>query len=112
MGQANKRGTREERITKKLGLGQRNLNDIKREAGIPLNTEFLGYSVHLESSDEFIMQFEDNEEATKKTWVKTPEIAKTYTSFIDAYDVSQKCPGSIVVGIFDGEKQIWVASVV
>lgn len=109
MGQAKKRGTREERLAQRLGLVERSLDELKRDLGVPADAEFLGYGVHLEESDEFLSEFGDQGSVTRKMWVKTPELAKLYMEFSGAYDMSRKCPGSVVVGIFDSEKQVWVA---
>ena len=40
MGQANKRGTREERLAQKLGLVKRSLEDLKSELNIPADAVF------------------------------------------------------------------------
>ena len=109
MGQAKQRGTREERLAQKLGLVERSLDELKRDLGIPADAEFLGYGVHMEELDEFLSEFSDQGSVTSKMWVKTPELAKLYMEFSGAYDMSRKCPRSVVVGIFDSEKQVWVA---
>lgn len=109
MGQAKQRGTREERLAKRLGLVERTLDDLKRELNIPADAEFLGYGVHLEASDEFLSDYKDQSDVTSKMWAKTPELAKLFEQFSGAYDMTRKCPGAVVVGIFDSEKQVWVA---
>lgn len=109
MGQAKQRGTREERLAQRLGMVERSLDDLKRDIGIPADAEFLGYGVHLEGSDEFLAEFSDKGSVTSKMWAKTPEMAKLYMEFSGAYDMSRQCPGSVVVGIFDSGKQVWVA---
>lgn len=43
MGQAKKRGTREQRLAQRLGLVERSLDDLKRELNIPADADFLGY---------------------------------------------------------------------
>jgi hypothetical protein len=111
MGQAKKRGTREQRIAESLGLRQRPLTDIKKEHGLPDSAEFLGYGVHLPEPDEFLTKFDDDGYMTKKLWAKDPQLAIHYKGFADAYDVSRKCAGSIVVGMFDFGDQIYVAQV-
>lgn len=111
MGQAKQRGTREQRLAQKLGLVERSLDDLKRELNIPAAAEFLGYGVHLESSDEFLSDFEENLDEIRKMWTKKPEHAKLFSEFSGAYDVALKCADSVVVGIFDSESQVWVAVV-
>ncbi|MDC7716589.1 hypothetical protein PQU95_05105 [Vogesella sp. DC21W] len=111
MGQAKKRGSREQRIADALGLNQRTLVDIKKEYGLPATAEFLGYGVHLPVPDEFLAMFEDTAVATKKAWCKNPQAALTMDSFADAYETSRKCRDSTVVGIFDLGDQIYVAQI-
>lgn len=108
MGQAKRRGTREQRLAQKLGRIEKSLEDIKNQFGIPGDAEFLGYAVHLDASDEFLSEFDQSPGVTKKMWAKTPELAKLFMEFADAHDVSRKCAGSAVVAIFDSESQVWV----
>jgi len=109
MGQAKQRGTREERLAQRLGLVERSLDELKRDLNIPADAEFLGYGVHLEKSDEFLSEFREQDGVTSKMWVKMPGMAKIFMEFSGAYDTSRKCSGSVVVGIFDSENQVWVA---
>ncbi len=111
MGQANKRGTREERLAQKLGLVKRSLEDLKSELNIPADAVFQGYAVHLEEADEFLSAFEEGDGMTKKMWNKTPEFAKTFSDFSVAYDVSKKCANSVIVGVFETERQFWIGLV-
>lgn len=66
MGQAKKRGSREQRIAESLGLKERSLEEIKREFGLPATAKFLGYGVHLPESDEFLAMLEQTVGTTKK----------------------------------------------
>lgn len=111
MGQAKSRGTREQRITEALGLVQRSLTDLKKDYDLPENAEFLGYGVHLPEPDEFLAQIDDDGYATKKIWAKDPQLAMTFPGVAEAHDVSQKCRGSIIVGMFDIGDQIFVAGI-
>lgn len=111
MGQAKNRGLREQRIADALGLKQRSLADIKKDYGLTDDANFLGYGVHQPDRDEFLAEFEYTLAATKRAWAKDPQFAIQYEGFADAYDASRKCPGSIVVGMFDTGDQIYVAQV-
>lgn len=111
MGQAKHRGTREQRIAESLGLKERSLADIKKQLSLPDDAEFLGYGVHLPEPDEFLAKFDDDGYATRKVWAKDPQLAIQYEGFADAHEVSRKCVGSIVVGMFDIGDQIFVAGV-
>jgi hypothetical protein len=57
MGQAKQRGIRDQRIADALGLREIPLSDVKKEYGIAEDSEFLGYGVHIERSDEFLALF-------------------------------------------------------
>lgn len=109
MGQARNRGDREERIARAHGLQQMNLNDVKKICGLSEDAKFLGYAVHLEESDEFLLELVDTPSQTSRMWTKKPELAKTYGRFDLALDDTIKCSGAIVVGIFDTGAQIFVA---
>lgn len=109
MGQAKQRGSRDERAAMAAGLRQRTVDDLKRQYGLPDHTLFLGYAVHLEAADEFLGKFRKSRGEISRAWSKTPESALTFQSIAEALDVSNSCPGSIVVGMFDTGDQILVA---
>lgn len=111
MGQAKNRGEREERIARAHGLRQLNLNDVKKKYGLSEDAKYLGYAVHLEESDEFLLELVDTPSQTTRKWAKTPELAKRYERFNLALDDASKCSGAIVVGMFDTGAQILVAAV-
>jgi len=98
MGQAKQRGSRDERAAMAAGLRQRTVDDLKRQYGLPDHTLFLGYAVHLEAADEFLAEFRKSVGQVVRTWSRTPASALTFQSIADALDVSNACPGSIVVG--------------
>lgn len=109
MGQAKQRGTREQRLARKLGLVERSLDELKRDLNIPDSAEFIGYGLHIEASDEFLASFEDHGGLTKKMWVKLPEQAQLFMELASAYEMQQKCIGAVMVGIFETEENVWVA---
>lgn len=111
MGQAKQRGTRNQRVAKALGLKEMSLSELKKEYGLKDDAEFLGYSVHLEKSDEFLAHFETSGALENKAWAKTPELALRFDSIADAHDISKACKGSIVVGMFDIGEQIFVVTI-
>jgi hypothetical protein len=111
MGQAKSRGGREQRVAEALKLVEMQLSEVKKNYGLPADAEFLGYGVHIEKSDEFLAEYLDEGEITRKVWAKTPELAKRFVSIADAHDVSKNCKGSIVVGMFDTGDQIFVANI-
>lgn len=111
MGQAKRRGSRDQRVAERLGLIERSLDDIKKETGIPSEARFLGYGLHLEASDEFLALLEDLPDVLKKGWVKDPQNAKVFASIREAFDATRLCEGACVVGLFDTAEQTWVAFV-
>lgn len=111
MGQAKRRGTLDQRIAESLGLKKHSLADIKQQLNLPVDAAFLGYGIHLPEPDEFLARFEDQDFGTRKMWVKDPQLAIQYEGFAEAYEVSRKCSGSIVVGMFDVGEQIFVAGI-
>ncbi len=78
------------------------------EPPLPEGTEFLGYAVYLEASDEFLAEFLDlpKEGVLKKVWAKTPQMAACYKSLTKAIEISNECFNSVVVGMFDTGSQI------
>lgn len=108
MGEAKRRGSNSDRIANALGLKKVSLGELKKNLGLPDSAEFLGYAVHLIEKDEFLSQFDESVTLTRKTWTKSPELAKSYDDISEAYKASQKCAGSLVVGLFDTGNQIVV----
>lgn len=111
MGQAKRRGSREERLAQKLGLVECSIDDLKQNLDIPAEAEFVGYGVHWEVKDEFLSEFHEDAVTIRKIWSKKPEHALLFSKISDAYDTALKCADSVVVGIFEGETQMWVAQV-
>ena len=113
MGKLKLHGSRRKAITRELGLKKTTLEEIKQKFGFPDITKFLGYSVHLEESDEFLAKFDElpKEGITKKIWTKTPQMAQLYEKFTKAYEISIQCQDAIVVGMLDTEDQIIVVPV-
>lgn len=108
MGQAKQRGARADRVAEALGLKKRNLDELKKEFGLPDDAEFCGYIVHIEDKDEFLASINETSIAIERTFAKTPELAKRFDEFIDAYDVARADKGEIVVILFDVGNQFHV----
>lgn len=108
MGQAKQRGARSDRVAEALGLKQRNLDDLKKELGLPDDAEFCGYLVHIEDKDEFLASINETPLAIERSFAKTPELAKRFDEFIDAHDVARAEKGEIVVLLFDVGNQYHV----
>lgn len=111
MGQAKQRGAKEDRVAEALGLKKRNVNELKKELGLADDAEFCGYLVHIKSKDEFLHEIIDTPSAVRRSFCKTPETAKRFGEFIDAYDVARKEKEEIVVILFDIGKQLVIFEV-
>lgn len=111
MGEAKRKRSRHDRIAKAQGLEERPLSEIKKMLGLPDSAEFCGYAVHHVEKDEFLANIEDTFAISKRVWAKTPELAKYYDNYGEVYKDSQKCDGSIIVGVFDVGNQLYVANV-
>jgi hypothetical protein len=121
MGQAKNRGSQADReqqakaqrnaFAEKMGLEQRSLAEIKEELGLSPDAHFHGYAVHIPSSDEFLLQFSEQEHATGRQWSKNPGMAKCFEDFAEAYTLTRSERGELVVGIFETESQYFVSEV-
>lgn len=84
MGQAEKRGRPEERIKQAqerhdifYGVNA-NLEDIRKELGLPNDAQFMGYVIHLPDQDEFVSEIIDNDITFSVAPAKLPEMVKDY----------------------------------
>lgn len=65
--------------------------ELIKELGLPENSMFLGYIVHLPNEDEFLAEFISTEVIEKRLFVKTPKLAKVYNDHRNAIRDSKKC---------------------
>lgn len=91
-----------------VGLKKTSLDDLRKQLGLPNDAEFCGYLVHVEDKDEFLGLIEETNLATKRGFVESPEHAKRFDEFGDAFKVARKEKNEIVVGLFDLGKQLCV----
>jgi hypothetical protein len=54
------------------------LLSLKKKLGIPLNSKFIGWLIHLPHSDEYLMTFQIDDFSSSKSWIKTPEKSKKF----------------------------------
>lgn len=101
MGESKKRGGKEDRVAQALGLQKKRLEDLIKELRLPEDTVFCGYLIHVVQSDEFIHSIEDTPIAIKRAFVRTPELAKRYDEFQDAYRYARYDKDEVVVALFD-----------
>ena len=57
------------------------IKDVLTELGLPQDAEFLGYVVHLQHSDEFLMQVSDSAHMNSILWSKIPDLVIIYGSY-------------------------------
>ncbi|WP_133472004.1 hypothetical protein [Paraglaciecola marina] len=85
------------------------IKEIIKELGLPTETKFTGYGIHLADSDEFLMKYISNEYANNMWWCKTPEKAELFKNHSKAVKVRNELkPQANVVLIWDVGKQYLV----
>ena len=96
MGQAKRRGSKEQRIAdaqnrklEQLGVNEVNIAKLLADQGLPDDCEMLGYIIYLEERDEFLAAFEDDELATRASYAKTPEHALRIHDMNEVLRISQ-----------------------
>ncbi len=91
-----------------MELKKVNTKQLIKDLGFPEGTEFLGYSIHLEKSDEYLYDYKITPEGTPMTWAKTPEIAKCFKSFKKIEKIRSKIkPEAIIMWLFDTGTHIY-----
>lgn len=86
------------------------IEEVIKECGLPDNTEFLGYVIHLPQSDEFLLKMKKihNDGSNIKAWSKTPEICKRYQSYQKALkDCKKVGKGSKVCVLLDAGNALY-----
>lgn len=85
MGQAKRRGTREERIQQARDRHKPvSLDKVREELGLPPTAQFLGYVVHSPRADEFLVQRKESQIMDGWAWAKSPSLARVYEQFSEA----------------------------
>ncbi|TVT73153.1 MAG: hypothetical protein FHP92_14705 [Denitromonas halophila] len=111
MGEAKRRGTREQRTKDKQGRVSDSLEAAKLELGIPAEARFLGYAVHLVDADEFLAQLEITSEAIWRVWARRPEDALVFSA-LEACDKARKqCRSAVSAALFETEEQFFTGIV-
>lgn len=83
------------------------ISELVKDMGLPEGTIFLGYSIHLQESDEFLLSYEDNIEMTNMWWTHNPEQVKHFQSFKKVEKIKNKIkPEASVAWLFDTGPQI------
>ena len=82
------------------------LSEIKAEIGIPDSSAFLGYVVHIPSTDEFLAQAKEGGGASFRAFVKGPELSQRFGEYDHALTQAAASKKSAEVGLlFDTGSQ-------
>lgn len=65
--------------------------EVIKSLGLPENTKYLGYVVHLPGEDEFLAYAEVKKGLEKRVFSQTPDTAKVYKSYKKALQDAKSC---------------------
>ncbi len=83
------------------------IRKIKANLNLPGEAKFIGYCVYNSLKDEFLHQFEDNEDVTLKAWTIMPEFSLTFDDQNEAKLIASSFNnGSIGAYLFETDSQI------
>jgi len=74
-----------------MNVRERPVDEVIKELGLPAETKFLGYVVHLPNEDEFLGFIKETSSTIKRGFVKTPSGAKVYQSHKKALRDAGRC---------------------
>ena len=95
-----------------MTLSETAVSEVIRELGLPENTKYLGYVVHLPQKDEFLAYTKETRVITERVFSKTPDAAKVYTSYDIALREAKACNQHAEPWLlFDVGNQYYVAPV-
>jgi len=107
MGQAKSRGSRDQRIAEALREQNRKIDEVRKGLSLPAGSIFCGFLVHIYETDEFLHEIDASAALTRRAFTKTPELARRFDNFNDAYKCVRQERGEAVVGLFDlGDKYL------
>lgn len=91
-----------------MELEKVNTKQLIKVLGFPEETKFLGYSIHLEESDEYLVDYKLSSEAKSLTWTIRPEIAKHFQSFKEVERTRDKVKScAVIMWVFDTGTHIY-----
>jgi len=83
------------------------LNDFINTHNLPKETKFIGYSIHLPDSDEFLCKYKPGNVVSIKGWCDSPDEAKKFNKLNKANRIKDEISNNaIVVWLFDLGTQI------
>lgn len=95
-----------------MAVKETKIADVIKALGLPAESKFLGYVVHLPNEDEFLAYSKESAGIVQRAFAKTPHGAKIYSSYKKALRDSKGC--SQVADphlLFDVGNQYYVAPV-
>ena len=82
------------------------IKEIMKKTGVPKGAKFLGFAVHLEESDEFLLSSSTSDMMDTHTWTKMIELAEIHPEQeLAAKKAIQYGKDSCVVMVFEMDKQ-------
>ena len=114
MGEAKRRGSKEERIYQALDdFSPISTSQIKDEMNIPQDAVSLGYVIHLPESDEFLGDYRSGNIMFHTAWTSTPSLAKRFSDFHEAVVIVKELErpdrDTILCLLFEDENRFYVA---
>lgn len=111
MGQAKRRGNKDQRIAdaQARDASMISMAEMKAKVGLPDSAEFLGYVVHVIETDDYLAAYDERPAMTKRAYSPTPDHAIRYDDFHEAIAIAKKLPKESIVGLmFDVGDQFQV----
>lgn len=108
MGKIKLQKPKKKKASQKAGANKPSVEALRKTLGFPDGTEFLGYAVYREESDEFLAEFDESVQGgiVRIVWARTPQLAICYDTLAKAIKISKECSRSSVLGLFDIGNQI------
>lgn len=104
MGQAKQRGARAERVAAANENNMRKLSEVIAELGIPKESGFLGYVLHNQMKDDYLLSVRESDQIIRSMYTMFPEKALRFDDHRNALKVCSRFNGDLLIGLlFDAE---------
>jgi hypothetical protein len=84
------------------------VDTLKRLFGVPAHAQFLGFGVQCAGHGQFLSRFDRGNPGVECAWADSPESALLMRGWREVLAVSQSCPGTIEILLFDVGAEILV----
>ena len=74
-----------------MAVHERPVSEVIQKLGLPADSKFLGYVIHLPNEDEFLGSIKETSRVIKRAFVDNPRSAKVYQSYKRALRDAAKC---------------------